>query len=232
MEWPAYRRYPRIEAYVPAQCTVSIPGVPSTSIEGKTHDLSPGGAMLLLPTCLPPHTRLTVRLAARPELRGQIAWAGKVLLTDLGAVIGHGVAFTRDLDVPAFKEILHGMQRQRHVRVPARFPVEYSDLEKSGTGTCLNMSQTGMFIATPEPLCVGQDILVHIAPPGLHHIFSLWSRVIWSNHLENTNSFPAGFGVRFAKLRAAEVTNLSTLLEELQLRDPAFAGESLASDAA
>ncbi len=218
MEWPAYRRYPRIEAYLPVQCSVFAPGAPTACLQGKTRDISPGGAMVLLSTSLPRQTRLKVRLGIGPELRSHVAWTGKVFLTDLGTVTGHGIAFTRDLDVSGFKEILNGVQRQRHLRVPTRFPVEFSDLEKSGIGTCLNLSSHGMFIATPDPLVVGQDVLVHIAPPGLMYIFSLWSRVVWMKRLESTNSFPAGFGVRFQKMQPTEATHLATLLEELRSR--------------
>jgi uncharacterized protein (TIGR02266 family) len=219
----AYRRYPRIEVYVPAQCTIFAPSVPPTSLKGKTRDVSPGGALVLLSTCLPRLTRLKIRLGDGPEIRSQVAWAGKVLLTDLGTVTGHGVAFTRDLDVSGLRQILNGRQRQRHERVATRFPVEYTDLERPATGTCLNLSQNGMFIATPEPLCPGQDLLVHVAPPGLMHIFSLWSRVVWTNRLENTNSYPAGFGVRFLRLQQTEKTHLSAMLDELQFRSDSVA---------
>jgi Tfp pilus assembly protein PilZ len=168
-----------------------------------------------------------VRLGEGPEVRSQVAWAGKVLLTDLGTVTGHGIAFTRDLDASGLKQILNRMERQRHCRVSARFLVEYTDLEKSGMGTCLNMSQGGMFIATPDPLCTGQDLLVHVAPPGLFHTFSLWSRVVWTNGLKSTNSFPAGFGIRFSKLQPTEARHLSTLLDKLQSKTAPFVAASL-----
>ncbi len=222
----AYRRYPRIEVYVPAQCTVFAPGAPPKYIQGKTRDVSPGGALVLLSTCLPRLTRLMVRLGEGPEIRSQVTWGGKVLLTDLGTVTGHGVAFTRDLDVPRLKQVLNGRKRQRHARISTRFPVEYTDLERSAVGTCLNLSQSGMFIATPEPLCPGQDVLLHVAPPELMHIFSLWSRVVWTNRLQSTNSFPAGFGVRFLRLQRTEATHLSALVEELQFRRDSFASAS------
>jgi Tfp pilus assembly protein PilZ len=174
--------------------------------------------MVLLSTYLPLNTRLMVRLGEGPEVRSQVAWAGKVLLTDLGTVTGHGITFIRNLDVSGLKQILYGMQRQRHGRVPTRFPIEFTDLERSGMGTCLNLSQSGMFIATPDPLFPGQDLLVHIAPPGDMHIFSIWSRVVWTNRVKSTNSFPAGFGLRFLRLQPREATHLSTLLDELQSR--------------
>ncbi len=216
MECYADRRHPRIQVYLRARCSVFSPGAPRTCIEGKTRDVSPGGAMLLLSTGLPLHTKLMVSLGEGPEVRGQVVWAGKVLVTHLGTVTAHGIAFTRDLEASVLKHILNGMQRQRYLRVPTRFPVEYSDLEKSGIGTCLNMSQGGMFIATTDLLSAGEDLLVHVSPPGLMHTFSLWSRVVWSNRLRSTNSFPAGIGVRFLKMAPTEATHLASLLVTLQ----------------
>jgi hypothetical protein len=58
------------------------------------------------------------------------------------------------------------------------------------------------------------------------HIFSLWSRVVWTNGLENTNSYPAGFGVRFLKLQQTEKTHLSAMLDELQFRSDSVASVS------
>ncbi|MFQ5848715.1 MAG: PilZ domain-containing protein [Candidatus Methylomirabilales bacterium] len=209
-------RHPRIEASLPARCTVVAPGAPRTRLEGTTRDVGPGGAMLVLPTCLPPDTRLTVRLGAGPELPGQVVWAGAVPPTEGGTATGHGIAFTREVEAAVLRELLTGSQGQRYSRVPTRFSIDYSDLEKSGMGTCLNLSQSGMFIATSDLLCTGQDLLVLVAPPRLLHTFSFWSRVVWTTHAQSSHGSPAGIGVRFVKLGPTEATHLSILLEKLQ----------------
>lgn len=75
MQWPADRRHPRIEAFLPAQCAIfsrGILGLRRTPIERKTRYVSPGGAMLLLPTSLSLHSRLTVRLGEGPEVRARV----------------------------------------------------------------------------------------------------------------------------------------------------------------
>ena len=214
MQQPAERRHRRIEVYLAAQCAVFGPKGPQVPMEGKTRYLSPGGAMLLLPVPIPLHTRLMVRLGEGSELRSRVVWTGQVFRTDLGAVKGHGIAFTRDLDAPTLKQILHSAQRQRTVRVPTRFPVAYDHLEKQGRGTCFNLSQSGMFIGTTDPVPVGEDMIVRVSAPGIQDAFSLWSRVMWTNALEGQNFFPAGMGVRFLELGPTEVTHLSTLLEK------------------
>lgn len=217
MQQPAERRHRRIEVYLPVQCSVFGPKGPQVHMEGKTRYLSPGGAMLLLPAPVPLHTRLIVRLGEGPELRSRIVWTGQVFRTDLGAVKGHGIAFTRDLDAPALAQVLQRAERQSHMRVPTRFPVVYDHLEKQGRGTCFNVSQSGMFIATTDDMVsAGEEMIVRLTPPKIADSFSLWSRVMWTNALEGDNFFPAGMGVRFLELGPTEVTHLSTLLEKVR----------------
>lgn len=222
MQWLAERRHPRIEAFLPAQCTTFVLAIPRTRVEGKTRYVSPGGAMLLLPTSLPLHTRLTVRLGEGPEIRGRVVWAGQVFRTNLGMVKGHGIAFNRDLITPVLQQIISGGRRQHHPRMSARFPVAYDHQERVGRGTCLNLSENGMFIGTTNPLCAGQDFLMRVTPPGLRHSLSLSSRVVWTNPLESTNPFPAGMGVRFVDLGSTEAMHLSTVLEQLRSRTAPF----------
>lgn len=210
------RRHCRIEVYLPVQCSVVGPKGSHAHMEGKTRYLSPGGAMLLLPAALPVHTRLVARLGAGPELRSRVVWAGQIFRTHLGAVKGHGIAFTRELDAPAVTQILKGVERQRHLRAPVRFPVVYDHLEKQGRGTCLNVSRSGMFIGTTDLLCAGDEVIVRMTSPGKRDSLSVWSRVMWTNTVDGDNVFPAGMGVRFLELGPAEVTYLSTLLERLQ----------------
>ena len=216
MQQRAERRHRRIEVFLPAQCTVFAPQVPQEPMEGKTRSLSPGGVMLLLPAPLPLHTRLMVRLGEGPDLRSRVVWAGHVFRTHLGAVRAHGIAFTRDLDASALKQILRAARKQNHLRIPARFPVAYDNLEKQGRGTCFNLSHTGMFIGTTGLVCPGEELIVRVAAPGIRDSFSVWSRVMWTNPLEGGNFFPAGMGVRFLELGPAEATHLSTLLEDLR----------------
>ena len=227
MQWPADRRHPRIEAFLPAQCAIfsqGLFGVRRTPIEGKTRYVSPGGAMLLLPISLPLYSRLTVCLGKGVEVRARVVWTENVFRTDLGMVKGHGIAFMRDLDTATLKHIINGEQKQREPRILARLPVTYEYQDRAITGTCLNLSQSGMFIGTPYPLRTGEELFMHIAFAGLRQPISLASQVVWSNPLESSNAFAAGMGVRFMEMESMEAMHLSTLLEQLRPRtfSPAF----------
>ncbi|HEV8662756.1 MAG TPA: PilZ domain-containing protein [Candidatus Methylomirabilis sp.] len=210
------RRYPRIEVYLPARCTVLAPGMPETRLEGKTRQVSFGGAMLLLRTPLPVQTQLLVRLGDGPELRSRVVWIGKASRTDLGSVFGHGIAFAGDLEGPALQIMLKNRRQQRHRRLPARFQVAYDHGETSGTGTCLNLSQGGMFIHTLAPVRPGQDLRLRLTPPEPLSSFSLPGQVIWNNPVKSVSDFAAGMGVRFAELGPIEVEQLATLGDALR----------------
>ena len=147
MQWPADRRHPRIEAFLPAQCAIfsqGLFGVRRKPIEGMTRYVSPGGAMLLLPISLPLNSRLTVSLGVGPEVRARVVWTEHVFRTDLGMVKGHGIVFMRDLDTATLKHIINGERRQREPRILVRLPVTFEYQERAVTGTCLNLSQSGI----------------------------------------------------------------------------------------
>lgn len=210
------RRYPRIEVYLPVRCTVVAPGMPETRLEGKTRQVSFGGAMLLLRTPLPVQTRLLVRLGDGPELRSRVVWIGNAIRTDLGSVFGHGVAFAENLEGPVLQAMLKNKRQQRHRRLPARFQVAYDHEETSGTGTCLNLSQTGMFIHTLTPAGPGQDLRLGLTPPEPLASFSLRGQVVWNNPVKGFSDFAAGMGLRFAEASPMEVEQLAALCEALR----------------
>lgn len=210
------RRYPRIEVYLPARCTVVAPGMAETRLEGKTRQVSFGGAMLLLRTPLPVQTRLLVRLGDGPELQSRVVWIGQANRTDLGSVFGHGIAFAENLEGPVLQALLKNRRQQRHRRLPARFQVAYDHEEASGTGTCLNVSQGGMFIHTLVPVRPGQDLRLRLVPPEPLASFSLQGQVAWNNRVKGFSDFAAGMGVRFAEVGATEVEQLAALCDALR----------------
>lgn len=210
------RRYPRIEVYLPARCTVAVPGMPETRLEGKTRQVSFGGAMLLLRTPLPVQTRLLVRLGDGPELPSRVVWIGKAIRTDLGSVFGHGIAFAENLEGPVLQAMLKNRRQQRHRRLPARFQVAYDHEQTSGTGTCLNLSQSGMFIHTLTPVRPELDLRLRLVPPEPLASFALRGQVVWTNPVKGFTDFAAGMGVRFAEPSPAEVEQLVVLCDALR----------------
>lgn len=95
-----------------------------------------------------------------------------------------------------FQWMNHANQRS-HPRVPVRFTVEVEQAEMVHHGTCLNLSQGGMFIATECPPATGTEILLDFAPPILVRPVSTPARVAWVRGGGRKTDTVTGMGVQF-----------------------------------
>ena len=84
-----------------------------------------------------------------------------------------------------------------HTRMPVRFTVEVTQSETISHGTCLNMSQGGMFIAIECPPSPGTEVLLEFAPPLLARPLATTARVAWIRRGESQSVGVAGMGVQF-----------------------------------
>lgn len=174
--------------------------------------------MVLLPLSLPPGLEVSIQISDMPPLQGKIVWSGKIHRTDLGAMNAHGVAFKDELDAPQVNKLVEKANRQSHARIPVKFPVEYMRDDRSASGTCLNLSQGGMFINTTRPISPKSEILLTFTFPGQENPFWVKARVVWTNPLSNENYFPAGMGVQFQEMDPRDARGLSIFLEQAQRR--------------
>lgn len=221
-QWLLKRRYPRVEVYLPVECRVNNPHTSRQGYRGTTRFVARGGAMLLLPLCLPSGLKVGIQISGLPPLPAEIVWSGKIRRTDLGAVNAHGVAFQEELDTSQVDQLVEKAHRQRHPRIPVKFPVEYMRDDRSASGTCLNLSQGGMFINTTRPMSPQSEIILTFALPGQENPLWVKARVVWTNPLSNENYFPAGMGVEFQELNPQDARNLSIFLEQAQRRFPSL----------
>jgi uncharacterized protein (TIGR02266 family) len=212
------RQHPRFEVYLPVQCTVNKPNTLQQGYCGTTRYIAQGGAMLLLPLYLPSGLRVGVQISGLPQRQAEIVWSGKIHRTDLGAVNAHGVVFQEELDTSQVDQLVEKAHRQHHPRIPITFPVEYMRDDRSVSGTCLNLSQGGMFINTTRPMSPQSEILLTFTLPGQEHPFWVKARVVWTNPPSNENYFPAGMGVQFQELNPRDARTLFIFLEQAQLR--------------
>ena len=215
MEQPTMCRHHQIEAYLPVRCTILEAVGCGAQIEGKSQIVSPGGALLLMQSSLPLETRLLVGLGDGLDVQSRVVRTGQVFPTDLGVLRSHGIAFEQVLETSTLIHVLKGIRGQHHPRLPARIPVEYVHQDTSGTGTCLNLSQGGMFIGTTHPICAGQDLILYVKSRENRNSFTVPGRVVWTNPLESTNFFHVGMGVQFLTLGPTEQMHLCALLDKL-----------------
>ncbi|MFQ5802645.1 MAG: DUF4388 domain-containing protein [Candidatus Methylomirabilales bacterium] len=95
-----------------------------------------------------------------------------------------------------FQWMNHTDQRS-HPRVPVLFTVEVKQAETVHHGTCLNLSQGGMFIATEYLPATGTEVLLDFAPPVLARPVSTPARVAWVLGERNKKDTVTGMGVQF-----------------------------------
>lgn len=209
------RQYARFQALLPARCRVEGPTGEPLALEGKTRNLGEGGVLLVLPKALPQGIPLTVELdtqtgpAARP---GRVVWVGKPEQTDLGAtVIPHGIAFGQALD-QAFVEAVVTRQKPSDPRAPVDVQVDY---EKVVSGRSVNLSRSGIFIRTPNPLPVNRTLTLGFSLPGIPEPFEAKGQVIWSNPKAG-KTHPQGMGVKFLDLPGERAEQIAAFVDAVR----------------
>ena len=198
------RRYPRLVAYLPIQCSPVSHGQPgTTAITGKTNSISSGGLGLLLPESIPLRTSVMVQVCLEEPLSGFVIWHDRPTLTDLGTRVPHGVAFDHLIDSDLILQWLRNAKRQAYRRVPVQFDVKFIQAGKAGHGTCLNLSRDGMFIGINHPPLPGTEILLRFNLHGPSHTFSIPAQVVWMRGEELSPSATTGMGVKFLEVNSS-----------------------------
>lgn len=195
------RRYSRLVAYLPVQCSPRSHGRPATKVlTGKTNSISPGGLGLLLPETIPLGSSVVVQVCLEEPLFGLVIWHGRPMVTNLGTRIPHGVAFDQLVDPDLIRQWVHNAERQAHRRVPVQFDVEFTQAGKAGHGTCLNLSRDGMFIAINHPPLPDTEIVLRFTLQGPSHTFSIPAQVVWMRGEEPSPSAITGMGIKFLEV--------------------------------
>lgn len=193
------RQFARFRAFLRALCRLQGPGGAPQALEGKTRNLSEGGALLLLSRPLPPGSELAVQLDTRvgeAARTGHVVWVGKPEPANPGgAVVPHGIAFGQTLP-RAFVEAVVTRGKPPDARAA---PEVHVDAEAVRSGRAVNLSCRGVFIRTADPLPVNRTLTVRFHLPGGPGPFQVLGRVIWSNP-EAGRSYPQGMGLSFVDL--------------------------------
>lgn len=219
---PGRRRYPRFELYLP-----TVIWSAGREMPGKAKDLGEGGLKLLLAEALPVGSGGMVRLEGGAEalqVTARVVWLGPPGVSELGArLVPHGLAFPAPLRRDTVEGLVTAQIRQGkfpvHPRANVRLPVEYQITAPAVATYCVNISQGGIFIRTPDPAPLNQQVVVRFRLPDLDQEFRVQGRVVWSNPGPAANPFPPGMGVQFLDLEATAARLLGGYVEQLRVRD-------------
>ncbi len=218
---PGRRRFPRFDLYLP---TVIWSG--GRELPGKAKDLGEGGLKLLLAEGLPVGTGGTLRLEGGTEAvqaTARVVWLGPPEVSDLGArLVPHGLAFPTPLRRETVEALVTAQIRRGkipgHPRVNVRLPVEYQLTAPAIASYCLNISQGGIFIRTPDPAPLNREVIVRFRLPDLDRELRVHGRVVWSNPTPAANPFPPGMGIQFLGLEDQTARLLGDYVEQLRSR--------------
>ncbi len=210
-------RYPRTWAYLPVQCTLLSHGQPTGKmITGKTQSVSAGGLGLLLRDTIPLRTSVLVQVCQEEPLRGHVIWCDKPTPTGLGTSIPHGVAFDQMVDTDRIRQWVHHATPQSHSRVPVQFDVEFSQAGKAGHGTCLNLSRSGMFIATNHPVQPRTEILLLFKlQDHPSHTLSIPAQGAWMGEEDIGPSAITGMGAEFLAVDPLKAALIGSVVDRL-----------------
>lgn len=208
------RRWPRFVAYLPVECVAFYPGQSNERrLAGKTVNVGAGGLAFLLEESLPLGSRVLVKVCEEEPVRGHVVWTDQRTRAVLGAIIAHGVAFEQPVDPARVGEWVRYGERRSNMRAPVKFDVEYAHAGGKARGTCLNVSQGGMFIATEGPVAPGTEVMLRLTPPGVFDPLSVPARVAWVSRDEAGRGAITGMGVQYLDLKPFEAAVIGNLVD-------------------
>ncbi|MDH5566403.1 MAG: PilZ domain-containing protein [Myxococcales bacterium] len=101
-------------------------------------------------------------------------------------------------------------ETERPLRVPTHLKVRYG--ESHAEAVLSNLSEGGVFVRSEAPLAIGTPLRLQIEPDDADACIDVDAVVTWFREIENLDG-PAGFGVSFQNLGAAEAVAIGQLIE-------------------
>ncbi|MCK4507876.1 MAG: PilZ domain-containing protein [Desulfuromonadales bacterium] len=136
---------------------------------------------------------------------------------DCDAVVHRPLVAERLLDASCG---LLGISRRLARRFPVSFQLELLDsAQKKHLGSCVNLNDGGMFLATETLFPVDTLLTIEFTLPGFQGGLHCSVRVAWVNHPEwrKKNSMPCGIGLQFEDPSQTVKSILQSFLESMQL---------------
>lgn len=210
------RQHLRFTRYLPVQCTVLTPDdTEPRALTGITRNVNAGGLEILLPESLPVNTMVSVRVAGGNPLPGHTVSVDEGMQTPLGIKYPHGVAFEEPVEPSLVRKWVSNAEKRAHPRANTHFPVKYVQAGRTVHGTCLNVSQGGMFIVIERPAAVEAEMMLHFTLPGTADPLAIHASVAWVSWENTEAGAMSGMGVRFLHLTQSQAVTLGTFVDRI-----------------
>ena len=213
------RRYLRLEAFLPVQCTPLSGERHMANVMGKTKSLSPGGLGLLLPEPIPLRTAVMVQVMEEKPLPGLVVWRDRPMSTDLVTSVPHGFAFDEPVDADRILQWGVIARKRAHPRVRVQINVEFTGAGKVRHGTCLNLSRSGMFITTlDDPPPLGAVTLLRFELHETSQMLLIPAEIAWMQGEVTAPSVITSIGVKFLDVNPEEAALIGSIEDRLLAR--------------
>ena len=93
-------------------------------------------------------------------------------------------------------------EQRASLRAPAGIPVNVRAGDRRFQALVVNISATGMYLATSESVGAGELLQLQFILPGLPHLFDVAGRTVWRR--DETGAGEGGMGIRFEGLGERE----------------------------
>ena len=110
-------------------------------------------------------------------------------------------------------------ERRVEERAEVEVEVRYRTIHDFLAAYSRNISGGGLFIRTPQPQPLNQQVQLKFTLPGLDHLFEMGGLVVWSN-VSPRSSFPAGMGIKFVNMAPEDVERIHGFVRNAGMEMP------------
>lgn len=118
-------------------------------------------------------------------------------------------------------------------RVAVSIPVQFRLEDRVHYATSYNLSATGIYVRTPEPVMPGTEIEIALALPTAREMASCKAEVVHSATVEDVRgtAYPAGFGARFLQPSPLAAAAIRRYVESVAAEEDALIAEARSAGA-
>lgn len=110
-------------------------------------------------------------------------------------------------------------ERRVEERVEVEVEVRYRTIQDFLAAYSRNISGGGLFIRTPQPQPLNQQVQLRFTLPGLDRRFEMGGIVVWSN-ASPRSSFPPGMGIKFVQVAPEDVERIHEFVRNAGMEMP------------
>jgi uncharacterized protein (TIGR02266 family) len=119
-------------------------------------------------------------------------------------------------------------ERRVDERVDVEVEVRYRTIQEFLAAYSRNISGGGLFVRTPQPQPLNQQVQLRFTLPGLEHHFEMGGIVVWSN-ASPRSSFPPGMGIKFVQIAPDDVERIQEFVRNAGMEMPTLKKKTAAT---